>query len=140
MDSQVALIWAGATGAAVAAAGAAALYWANPDFLGPGPSPAAVSNSARPASVPTQATLPPPVAAASPAGQATSIPAATSVKPAFDVVSVEPTGETVVAGRAAPNIKVALVDGDRTLAETTSDARGTVRACSRRRCGLAITA
>jgi LysM repeat protein len=68
--------------------------------------------------------LVPVIAAALPAAQAPSAPAATSTKPVFDVVSVEPTGDTVVAGRAAPNIKVALVDGGRTLAETTSDADG----------------
>ena len=123
MDSQVALIWAGATGAAVAAAGAAALYWANPNAFGLRPVPAAVTELARPIAVPAQATLPAPVGATSPAVR-TPVPAVSAMKPAFDVVSVEPTGDTVVAGRAAPNVKVALVDGDRTLAETTSDAEG----------------
>lgn len=46
------------------------------------------------------------------------------VKPAFDVVNVDPTGETVVAGRAAPNAQVALLDAGKTLAQTKADADG----------------
>ena len=45
-------------------------------------------------------------------------------KPAFDVVSVEPTGEAVVAGRAAPNAKVELKDAGKTVAEATANAEG----------------
>ncbi len=122
MNSQVALIWAGATGATVAAAGAAALYWASPNVLEPTRTAAAVSEPARPTPAPAQATPVPSATVA--ATQAPPPPATSAVKPAFDVVSVEPTGDTVVAGRAAPNVKVALVDGERTLAETTSDAQG----------------
>ena len=44
--------------------------------------------------------------------------------PGFDVVRVEPTGDTVVAGRAAPNAEVALLDRGNVIAETKADANG----------------
>jgi nucleoid-associated protein YgaU len=44
--------------------------------------------------------------------------------PAFDIVNVDPSGEAVIAGRAAPNAKVELHDGDKTIAEATADAAG----------------
>ena len=44
--------------------------------------------------------------------------------PAFDVVRVEPTGETVVAGHAAPRAKVELRDDERALASVTADDNG----------------
>ena len=46
------------------------------------------------------------------------------VQPTFDIVRVEPTGDTVIAGRGAPNARVALSEGPRVLAETDSDADG----------------
>lgn len=44
--------------------------------------------------------------------------------PAFDVVRVEPTGSTVIAGRAAPGTKVNILDGDKLLGSVAADARG----------------
>src|SRR5208283_2904101 len=100
MPSQTAAIWAGATGAAVAVAGAAALYVAHPSFLWPAPAPAVVAERAPPPATTSAQSKPAEIAAA-------KEPAApNAVKPSFDVVTVEPTGETVVAGRAAPNAKV----------------------------------
>ena len=119
MPSQTALISAGAAGVAVAVAGAAAIYWARPSFLWPHPVPAVVTEAARPA--PPLPSAPVATAAEAPASPP---PAPAPVKPTFDVVSVEATGDAVVAGRAAPNVKVALLDGGKTLAETMSDARG----------------
>ena len=46
------------------------------------------------------------------------------IAPSFDVVRVEPSGETVVAGRAAPGSTVTLLDGERRLGSATADARG----------------
>jgi nucleoid-associated protein YgaU len=40
------------------------------------------------------------------------------------VVNVDPSGEAVIAGRAAPNEKVELHDGGKTVAEATADAAG----------------
>ena len=119
MASQIALIGVGAAGAAVVAVGAVGIYWAHPAFLSPTPIASAVTEAAKPAA-PQRAPAPDRTGVAAPA----SNPASSEVKPSFDVVSVEPTGETVVAGRAAPHVKVALLDGGRTIAETMSDAQG----------------
>ena len=40
------------------------------------------------------------------------------------MVNVDPSGEAVIAGRAAPNAKVELRDGGKTVAEATADAAG----------------
>ncbi len=46
------------------------------------------------------------------------------VAPSFDIVRVEPNGDTVIAGRAAPGSKVTLFDGDLPLGSVTADANG----------------
>jgi nucleoid-associated protein YgaU len=123
MPPQTMAIWAGAAGAVIVAGGAAAFYLAQPSFLWP-PSlaPPAVSDRAAaptldPAKAPAVASASLPTAPASPI-------APTAVKPTFDVVNVEPTGEAVVAGRAAPNAKIELRDAGRTVAEATTDNSG----------------
>src|SRR5271163_3130944 len=56
---------------------------------------------------------------------ASSTPAeAAVVRPAFDVVRVDPTGETVVAGHAAPKAVVELRDGGRVIAKVVADEAG----------------
>ena len=120
MPSQMTAIWAGAAGAAVVVAGAAALYAVHPGFLWPAPVPASLSFG-QPAPPPAAAPGAPAVAAAP--GPATPSEAA-QLKPAFDVVNVEPTGEAVVAGRAAPNTKVELQDAGKMVAEATTDNAG----------------
>ena len=45
-------------------------------------------------------------------------------RPSFDVVRVEPTGETVVAGRSAAGAHVVLMDGGRPLGEANADGSG----------------
>lgn len=50
--------------------------------------------------------------------------ASTASGPKFDIVRVEPNGETVIAGRAAPNSLVRLLDGDKIVAEVRADANG----------------
>ncbi len=123
MPSQTATIWAGATGAAVAVAGAVALYWAHPKFIWLHPDAVAVSDRAPEALAPAVPVAP---TAKEPSAAPAAAPAAPSApdKPAFDVVSVEPTGEAVIAGRAAPNAKVELKDAGRTVAEATANAEG----------------
>src|SRR5271166_2295549 len=143
MPSQKTLIWAGAAAATlvVAGAGAGALVWTHPSFVWSSPGSTLVE-----ARAPERAASLPP---ALPAGQAAApaaadegaaapgvkpapgveVAAANSaapprVKPAFDVVTVEPTGEAVIAGRAAPNAKVELRDAGKTVAEATADASG----------------
>ncbi len=122
MPSQNAVIGMGAAGAAVAAVAAAGIYLAHPAFLWPKPIPPAITEAVKPAApmAPEKAPAPDRKAAAAPA----ATPASAAVKPSFDVVSVDPVGETVVAGRAAPHVKVALLDRGRTLGEAMTDAQG----------------
>ncbi len=44
--------------------------------------------------------------------------------PVFDVVRVDPEGNTVIAGRAQSNTKVQISDGDKVIGEVISDGRG----------------
>lgn len=48
----------------------------------------------------------------------------TSIAPSFDVVRVEPTGDTVLAGRAEPNSQVTVLDNGRPLGTVTADDKG----------------
>jgi len=50
--------------------------------------------------------------------------AATPQPPSFDIVKVDPSGHAVIAGRAAPGSKVAVLDGDKKLGEVAADDRG----------------
>jgi LysM domain len=128
MASQNALVWAGAAASAAVIAGASALYWTQPGFLWRNAAGTPVVASGPPAEPkpPTVPPAPPPVQAApaTPGGGATTASAAAPLKPAFDVVNVDPTGEAVIAGRAAPNAKVELRDAGKTVAEATADAAG----------------
>ena len=54
----------------------------------------------------------------------TEAPAPSAEPPHFDIVRVEPSGETVVAGRGAPNAKIALIVQGAVVAETMTDASG----------------
>ncbi len=44
--------------------------------------------------------------------------------PSFDVVRINPEGDTVIAGRAEPGTTVTILDGDTPLGDVTSDSRG----------------
>jgi nucleoid-associated protein YgaU len=120
MPSQTATIWAAAAGAAAVAAGAAIYLW-QPGFLFPAPIPAAVSESAPAAAVAGPANAEAVASATKAASPGAPTPAP---RPAFDVVNIEPTGESVVAGRAAPNAKVELRDAGKMLAAATADSAG----------------
>lgn len=87
--------------AAVVAAGLTALEW-----RGVGPAPAPQPNAAAPP--------PSPPAAAGSAATA----------PSFDVVRVNPQGDAVIAGRAAPGAEVSVLDGDRELGRVTANGNG----------------
>jgi LysM domain-containing protein len=52
-----------------------------------------------------------------------TLPAA-APRPRFDVVRIEPTGEAVIAGRAAPRARVAITDGGLIVAEADADGSG----------------
>jgi nucleoid-associated protein YgaU len=94
-------LWIGLGGLAVVAFGIAFVLWTNSN---PPPAPA-------PAPSPPQASLP------------SSPPPAPTV-PSFDIVKVDPSGHTVIAGRATPGAKVTVLDGDKSLGEVTADDRG----------------
>ncbi|HEY1780199.1 MAG TPA: Ig-like domain-containing protein [Roseiarcus sp.] len=135
MLSQRTLIWVGAAAFAVAAATAGAVVWVYPDLFrlnGASPAPPPVVASApaepKPASAPK---APPDVQTAAPAAKSPPAPdkapsqaVASPVGPAFDVVNVDPSGDAVIAGRAAPNAKVELRDAGKTVAEATADDAG----------------
>ena len=44
--------------------------------------------------------------------------------PSFDLVRVEPDGESVIAGRAAPGATIELLRGDQVHARAAADASG----------------
>src|SRR5580692_8122559 len=125
MPSQRTLVWVGAAALAVVIAGAGAVAWIRAERLEQNPAdiplvaraPAESKPPIVPAAPPVPAT--PPAASVPASGDKTSTPG-----PAFDVVNVDPSGEAVIAGRAAPNAKVELHDGGKTIAEATADASG----------------
>jgi nucleoid-associated protein YgaU len=127
MPSQNTLVWVGAAASAIVVAGASALYWTHPGFLwwnaDGAPVVADVPAEPRP---PTAPPAPAAVQAAPPAASSALAdkPPAAPLGPAFDVVNVDPSGEAVIAGRAAPNAKVELRDAGKTVAEATADAAG----------------
>jgi nucleoid-associated protein YgaU len=124
MASRTTLIWVGAAALVVVAAGAGAVVWTYPGLLEPNPAELAVARApveSKPPIVPpaTQA-----VPAAPPPSAAAPVDKAQTLEPAFDIVNVDPSGEAVIAGRAAPNEKVELRDAGKTVAEATADASG----------------
>ncbi len=128
MASRNTLIWVGAAALVVVAAGAGAVVWTYPDLLEPNPADLAVARapveSKPPIVAPAAQAVPvaPPPSAAVPVDKVPTQTAA--LEPAFDVVNVDPSGEAVIAGRAAPNQKVELRDAGKTVAEATADASG----------------
>jgi nucleoid-associated protein YgaU len=111
---------------AVVAAGAGAVVWTHAELLwrnvaGP-PVVARAPPESKPPVVlpaPLAATAKSPAASASATGEKPS-----SLKPSFDVVTVDPSGEAVIAGRAAPNAKVELRDAGKAVGEAAADAAG----------------
>jgi hypothetical protein len=75
---------------------------------------------------PLTASAPPPGqhrTAKAPAGPAVPDISAPGL-PSFDIVRVNPAGDAVMAGRAAPNALVIILDGDREIGRVQADARG----------------
>lgn len=46
------------------------------------------------------------------------------IKPSFDIVRVNPQGDTVIAGRAEPNAEIAVMQGDKIIGRVRADKRG----------------
>lgn len=86
------------------------------------PAPAAPTDAkATPAPAPADATAP---ATEGAAPGAPAAPAAGPVVPSFDVVRVESNGSIVVAGNAAPNSKVEILNGSTVLGSTVAGPDG----------------
>ena len=131
------LVIAGATLTAASVASIGYRVWV--DFYAPAAPPASAQAAARPPSAQPAARPP----SAQPRGDAppTTVlksPAAASVAalktpravvsaaapPAFDIVRVEPSGDSVVAGRASAGARVALLDNGSEVDRTTADGGG----------------
>lgn len=89
--------------------------------------PAPPSQRARGSGIPVPA--PPPVAAYRPeqpraADASDTPPAVGSEKPEFDVVRINPDGDAVIAGRAAPGATIQILDGGKVIGSVTADERG----------------
>ncbi len=76
-----------------------------------GPAPEPVAATAAPAGPTTVPALAPSAASAVPS-------------PSFDVARIGTDGRAVIAGRAAPDAKIVLLDGGKEIAKGASDARG----------------
>jgi nucleoid-associated protein YgaU len=128
MASRNTLIWVGTAALVVVAAGAGAVVWTHPELLEPNPADLVVAR----APVESKSPIVPPATQAVPIAPSPSAPASVdkaqsqtaALEPAFDIVNVDPSGEAVIAGRAAPNEKVELRDAGKTVAEATADASG----------------
>jgi len=116
----------GAAAAAVVAVLLGVLYWSwsgKPETS----QNAAPGQTAQPSVPPVQPAPSQQQAAAKPTapGEAPAAPAKeAAVVPSFDVVRVEPDGESVIAGRAAPGATIELLRGDQVHARAAADASG----------------
>jgi nucleoid-associated protein YgaU len=79
-----------------------------------------IAAAAAPAGVPAPSAAPAPAASSAPVSPA----AAAVMVPSFDVARIGADGRAVIAGRAAPNARVVLLDGGKEIARGEADARG----------------
>ena len=130
----------GATAVAVVGVLFGALYWSRPEKPAAGNTPPAQASvqpsqalpanalpaNAAPPSAPPAGALPADPAAkpAAPAPETAAAPADAPLAPSFDVVRVEPDGESVIAGRSAPGATIELLRGDQVHARGVADASG----------------
>ncbi len=114
----------GAAAAGVVAVLVGALYWAwpgAPDLLGRNAAPQAIVQQPAPQPKADAATTP---AKAPEPKAAEAKPSESAIVPSFDLVRVEPNGESVIAGRAAPGATIELMRGDQVHARGVADASG----------------
>ncbi|MCP9233590.1 LysM peptidoglycan-binding domain-containing protein [Mesorhizobium sp. LMG 17147] len=116
-----------AAGGSVAAAGTAYLSGALDPYLS-STRPAEVAALTPPASKPvapaTEGRLPPAPAASTDAAAPAAPTAAGAIVPTFDIVRVESNGSIVVAGNAATNAKVEILNGSTVLGSTVAGPDG----------------
>jgi LysM repeat protein len=120
MPSQRTVVCVGAAALAVVIAGAGGVLWLRSELPEPNLADIPVATDAPAESKPP--ILAPPASPPPPVDK--SLTQTAALEPAFDIVNVDPSGEAVIAGRAAPNEKVELRDAGKTVAEATSDASG----------------
>ncbi len=114
----------GAAAAAVVAVLLGVFYWSWSDQ----PASSQASAPVQPAQPSAPSPNPPGQQAALPAAPAPNAPPApprdAPIIPTFDLVRVEPDGESVIAGRAAPGATIELLRGDQVHARAVADASG----------------
>jgi hypothetical protein len=108
----------GAVAAGVVAVLVGALYWAWPG------SPEPVKASVSPPVAVQQPEQKSAAAEKPPEPKAEAKPKDAPIVPSFDLVRVEPNGESVIAGRAAPGATIELMRGDQVHARGVADASG----------------
>ena len=123
----------GATAVAVVGVLFGALFWSRPDKPATEstpppqasiqPSQALPPNASPAGALPTDPAGPKPAAPA-PAQETAAAPGEGPLAPSFDVVRVEPDGESVIAGRSAPGATIELLRGDQVHARGVADASG----------------
>ncbi len=119
----------GGAAVAVVAVLLGVLYWERTETPSPSRSasvapaqPAPGQGASSPGTPGQQAAQPAPKAEAPKSPDAKS--AGAPVAPSFDVVRIEPDGESVIAGRAAPGATIELLRGDLVHARAAADASG----------------
>ena len=118
----------GATAVAVVGVLFGALYWSRfekPVVENTPPAQASIQPSqAAPGGAPPADPAPGNPTAPAMAPQAPAAAAEAPLAPSFDVVRVEPDGESVIAGRSAPGATIELLRGDQVHARGVADASG----------------
>ena len=94
-----------------------------------GPEPEATNSSAEPEA--TMSSAEPEATASTTAPEATAVPAQPPAavetalpEPSFDIIRIEPDGQSIIAGRAAPGSEWILLNNDSPIAAVRADANG----------------
>ena len=118
----------GAAAAAVVAVLLGVLYWSwsGTSETAQGAAPVQSPQASAPSqAAPDQQAAAPAASGETPSGQTKDASSKeTPVAPSFDLVRVEPDGESVIAGRAAPGATIELLRGDQVHARAAADASG----------------
>ncbi|WP_193188153.1 LysM peptidoglycan-binding domain-containing protein [Nisaea sediminum] len=116
----------GAAGVLVLAMAGGLFYLTSEEDVRPVPVETAAAPKAAPAPAPAPSTeAPAPATVEAPVAAAESGDDKPDLsQPSFDVVRVDPEGNTVIAGKALPNATVRIMDGDKRIGEVKADDKG----------------